>query len=260
MGLVTLLAGCEQSSDSASEQTSNIKTELLAYIGITMAKPMAEIFDIMESRYDIKVTMTQGGSEDLYQSLKSSRLGDLYMPGSASYRERHKKDGLLGAYEDIGFNQASLMVVKGNPKNVRADVNELLRSDLDIVVCNPDSGSIGKESKKILSSVGIYDQVFEKSQYLTTDSRNLNKALRVGDADVILNWRATAFFPENRPNTEILDLPVTMAKPKKLQLNLLTFSDNPEAAKKVMEFAASGEGQAIFRKYGFLDAKGNAEK
>lgn len=236
------------------------KKEVLAYIGITMAKPMAEIAGIIEKRHGVKVIITQGGSEDLYQSLKAAKKGDLYMPGSASYRKRHLEEGLLEDYVSVGFNQAALMVAKGNPKGVGADLAEMLRDDLAIVICNPDSGSIGRETKKILSKAGLFDAAFARSEYLTTDSRNLNKALRTGDADLILNWRATAFFEENRPEMDVIDLPPEMAKPKELQLNLLTFSKHPDIAKTIMDFTASPEGQAIFRRYGFLDATGKGEK
>jgi molybdate transport system substrate-binding protein len=44
-----------------------------------------------------------------------------------------------------------------------------------------------------------------------------------------------------------------LAKPQPLLLNLLTFSTQPDLARRFMHYAASAEGQAIFRKHGFLD-------
>ena len=52
---------------------------------------------------------------------------------------------------------------------------------------------------------------------------------------------------------EVLDLPTELAKPKKLLLNLLQFSAHPDIARRFMEYAASTEGQAIFRRHGFID-------
>ncbi len=234
--------------------------EILAYIGITMAKPMAEIAAIVEERTGAKVIITQGGSEDLYQSLKASRQGDLYMPGSASYRDRHADEGLLDDFVHVGYNQAAFLVAKGNPKAVSGDPTQVLRRDLSIVVCNPESGSIGRETQRILSEANVFDRAFERAQYLTTDSRNLNKALRNGEADLIVNWRATAFFSENRPAMDVVDFAPDVAQPKKLLLNLLSFSRNKDIAKEVMAVAVSSEGQAIFRKCGFLDAKGIGTK
>jgi molybdate transport system substrate-binding protein len=94
---------------------------------------------------------------------------------------------------------------------------------------------------------------------LTTDSRNLNGALKKGDADLILNWRATGFFEVNRDYMDVIDLDFKVAKPKKLQLSLLTFSRYPEYARELMQYASSPEGQAIFRKYGFFDNTANVD-
>lgn len=249
--IVTLMtSGCDETESTES------KKEILTYIGITMAKPMIEIARKIENQDNIRIIITQGGSEDLYQNLKSSRQGDLYMSGSGTYRERHLRDGLLGDYVDVGFNQAAMIVKKDNPLNVKNDLHEMLRDDLSVVICDPESGSIGLETKNILTHAGIYQAVYDKSQYLTTDSRNLNKALRNGDADLIINWRATAFFEENKGLFDVIDLPKDVAKPKKLQLSQLRFSIEPEIAQKIMDYTVSPEGQAIFKKHGFLNAQG----
>ena len=242
-----ILAGCGGGEPPAAPK------EMLLYCGITMAHPMSEIAREFEKSHNVKITISQGGSEDLYQSLKSSAKGDLYLPGSASYRKRHLEEGLLGEFVHIGYNQASLVVPKGNPKGLTADLNQLTDKELAVVICNPESGSIGRETKRILEGRNIYQEVLDNSAYLTTDSRNLNRALKQGDADVIINWRATAFFEENREVMDVIDLDPTQAKPKKLLLNLLTFSRNPELAREFMQLAASETGQAIFRKYGFID-------
>lgn len=246
--VVPWLTGCEQASQSASPMP-----ELLVYCGITMAHPIQEIAHLVEQEKKVRIVITQGGSEDLYKSLAASRKGDLYLPGSASYRKRHLDEGLLGDAAHVGYNQIAMIVKKGNPKNIQGDLNSLTSPDFGVVIGNAETGSVGRESKRVLDQLGIYQQVMENAVYLTTDSRNLNRALREGDADVILNWRATAFFEENQAQMQVLDLDPALAKPKKLLLNKLSFSSHPEVANYFMELAASQRGQAIFRKYGFLD-------
>ncbi|MET0051386.1 MAG: substrate-binding domain-containing protein [Candidatus Thiodiazotropha sp.] len=248
--LVMLLAGCDGEPAQEAQQP-----QLLIYCGITMAHPIKEIAAIVEKEKNIRILITQGGSEDLYRSLALSHKGDLYLPGSASYRKRHLEEGLLGDYVEVGYNQLAVMVRKGNPHKIGSDLNELLRKDIAVVIGNADSGSVGRESKRVLEGAGIYDQVLDNAVYLTTDSRNLNRALREHEADVILNWRATAFFDENREDMEVIDLDPKLATPKQLLLNQLVFSEYPELSRYFMDYAASEKGQAIFRKYGFLDNK-----
>jgi len=217
-----------------------------------MVKPMSEIAKrFAENHGGINIIISQGGSEGLYQSLKTSQKGDLYLPGSYSYRKRHLNEGLLGDYVDLGFNQAAMMVAKGNPKNISADLNNLTDENLAVVIASPEMGSIGRETKNILVNKGIYEKVVNNVIYQTSDSRTLNQAIKNGDADVIINWKATAYFDENINLIDALALNSEEAKLKRLALNLLTFSKHPEIARQFMDFAKSPEGLAIFSSYGF---------
>lgn len=231
------------------------KPEMLIYCGITMIRPMTEIAHAFERSENVKIVLAQGGSEDLYQSLKKSGVGDLYLPGEPTFRSKYISEGLLGDVTTVGYNQLAIMVKKGNPKKIKGDVKELLRSDVTTIIGNAESGSVGKESKDVLTAAGIYNKVLDASIYLAPDSRGLNNAMKNGEADAILNWRATGFFPDNAKFVDVIDLNPKLAPPQALLLNLLTFSQNKDLAKRFMQFTAGEEGQAVFRKFGFLDNK-----
>ena len=243
------LVSCGDSNNTVN----NEKPSLLIYCGITMVNPVKEIAGILESQLGVRFLISQGGSEDLYQSLKAAGKGDLYLPGSASYRKKHIDEGLLGEFVHVGYNQAALFVKKGNPLGLDADLKHLVNSQYKVVIGDPGSGSIGRETKRILDQAGIFEEVKKNAVYMATDSRNINYALTSNDAELSLNWRATGFFDENRNQISVIDLPAEVAKPKKLLMNLLVFSKYPEQARAFMEYAASEKGQAIFRKHGFLD-------
>ena len=107
----------------------------------------------------------------------------------------------------------------------------------------------------MLDNVGIYPKVVAKAASLMPDSRAINLAMKRGEADATLNWRATAFFPDNATHIEAINLDPKIAKPQALLLNQLTFSKNPALSRKFIDFVASEEGQSVFRKHGFLDSK-----
>lgn len=230
-----------------------VAVELLLYCGITMVKPMTEIARAFEKRENVKITIAQGGSEDLYQSAKKSGVGDWYLPGEPTYRDRHLPEGLLGEYVTVGYNQMALMVQKGNPKKVRPDPRELLRKDLVAIVGNAESGSVGQEAKQILDRLDLYPQVIRAAAFLAPDSRSLMLSMKKGEADVTMSWRATGFFADNAARVDVIDLPPDLAKPQALLLNLLKSSRHVGVARRFMAYAASEEGQGIFRKHGFLD-------
>jgi molybdate transport system substrate-binding protein len=247
------LTGCGVSEKDGAE-----KKEMLIYCGSAMVVPMKELAARFEKENNCKITINQGGSEDLYKSLEYSKVGELYLPGSESYRKNHLEDGLLTEYVEVGYNQVALVVQKGNPKQIPADISVLADSKYSVVIGNADSSSIGKQSKAILSKLGNYDDVVNNVMLIAADSRTMNKTIKDKSADVILNWGATAFFTENIDYMDRIPLPDSIAPKKILQINLLSFAKEAELARKFMKYAVSVEGQEVFHKYGFLDTVSTA--
>lgn len=232
------------------------KTEMLLYCGITMVRPMTEIAQLFEKRENIKIAIAQGGSEDLYQSAKKSGVGDWYLPGEPSYRDKHLAEGLFGEQATVGYNQMALMVQKGNPKKVKPDPREMLRKDLVAIIGNAESGSVGQEARHILDRLGIYPQVIRTAAFLAPDSRSLMNAMKKEEADLTMSWRATGFFADNAARLDVIDLDPNIARPQALLLIQLKSTKNPDLARRFIALAAGEEGQAIFRKHGFLDNQG----
>lgn len=228
------------------------KPTLLFYCGITMVKPMSEIAKIIEKKHNCTIKIIQGGSKDLYQSLAFSKKGDLYLPGSDSYRKNNLKDGYLLDEQYIGYNQAAIFVQKGNPKNIQS-LDKLIDENVATILCNPKSGSIGRMTKKLLikyKGESFFEEAYDYTIQIGTDSRNLNKALIDKKVDMTVNWRATGFWPENKAFIDVIEVDEKYAS-KKACTKPLSFSKYPEIAKSYMKFAASKEGQAIMKKYGF---------
>ena len=239
----------------ATSVLANSKPSLLFYCGITMVKPIQEMAKIIEKKHNCNIKISQGGSQDLYDALKLSQKGDLYLPGSNSYRKKNLKDGILLDAKYIGYNQASIFVQKNNPKDITS-ISALTNEKIATALCNPDSGSIGRMTKKILFNAKGEDFFYDSYDYAAqvgSDSRHLNQALIDKKVDMTINWKATAAWVENKPFIDVVELPENIAPKKQLYINLLKFSKHPEIAKSFMEFATSNEGQAIMRKYGFLD-------
>jgi len=255
--ICSCLFACTQKNDTELQKT---KKNLLIYCGITMVHPMQEIAEIIEKQYDCTITILQGGSEDIYQSLKMSKKGDLYFPGSDLYRIKHFDEGMLSDYVYVGYNQMALLVAKGNPKNIKADLNCLINPMYAVSIGNAESSSVGRQAKKILTKAGIYDKVLLNAVKVSSDSRTMNNLLKDGSVDIIFNWQATAFFKENRGKMDVLRLDDSISPKKKLQINLTTCCNHEDIARAFMQYAGSEKGQQIFYAYGFLDQVRAARK
>ncbi len=246
-------SGCEKLSKNESAK----KQELLIYCGITMITPMTQIAEHIENEHNCKIHIIKDGSGNLLRAIKTNNIGDLYLPGSDSYIKTTIKEGLIEEKDTVhvGYNKAAMMVQKGNPKSITADLNNLANNKYYVAIGNPQSGSIGREAKKILTKKGIFDKVIANARRLTTDSKDLINVLKNKEADIVINWYATSTWPENQPYVDVLPIKEEYAKKKKLVLGLLKTSAHPDIARAFMQFASSEEGRAIFNKYGLYDVK-----
>ncbi|MDY7000898.1 MAG: substrate-binding domain-containing protein [Thermodesulfobacteriota bacterium] len=247
---VLFLGGCGGDNDAGAK-----KKELLVYCGITMIRPMSDIARIIENREDCRIIITKGGSGNLFKSIKTNNVGDLYLPGSDSYIQTCLKEGLVFETAFVGYNKAAMMVQKGNPKGISADLNNFADKRYYVVVGNPNSGSIGKETKNILVKKGIFEKVINNARHLTTDSKNLALVIKNKEADLVINWYATAKWPENEPFIDVLPIDEKFCKKKKLVIGLLNTSKYPEIARKFMKYASSEEGHSLFKKHGFYEVE-----
>lgn len=229
--------------------------ELLIYCGITMIKPISDIASIIEKEENCKITITKGGSGNLLKSIKVNKMGDLYLPGSDSYINTCIDERLVSDTVFVGYNKAAMMVQKGNPKGIVANLDNLTKEEYYIVIGNPSSGSIGRETKKILEKKGIFEQVQDNARELTTDSKDLALILRDKRVDIVVNWYAVSTWPENKPFIDVLGIDEKYATKKRLVIGLLNTSKYPDIARKFMEYASSEKGKELFKKYGLYDVK-----
>ena len=239
-----LIVSCNNNKDKKEPD------ELLIYCGITMIKPISEISKIIEKQENCKILITKGGSGNLFKSILTNEAGDLYLPGSETYIEKAIKENFVTDTVFVGINKAVMMVQKNNPKKIKNCLSSLTDKKLRIVIGNPYSGSIGKETKKILDKKGIFEEVNKNIEYYTTDSKDLTLALKNDKADLVVNWYATSTWEGNKKYIDVFVIDEKFAKKKKLIIGLLKYSNNPEIAKKFIKYASSKEGQEIFKKHG----------
>lgn len=229
------------------------KEQLLIYSGMTMLPPLVEIADLFEEQCDCEIKITFGSSGHMFTSVQANKIGDIFFPGCDSYLSELQQLDVVVESAVIGFNQIAIFVADGNPHEISSDLSALIDPSLNVVIGNPQTGSIGRETKVVLQERGMYQSASSLAEYLTTGYRGLVQALAKGDADVVLNWRAAGYNPEYKGVIEMIPLSQEIARKKPLAMGLLRYSRHPELAHTFLQVSQSEQGQQIFRKYGFLD-------
>lgn len=227
------------------------KKELLIYCGITMIRPMTEIKQIIEEQENCHIEISKGGSGNLLKVIEKNGVGDLYLPGAESYISTALEKGIVTDTATVGYNKLAVIVHKGNPLNIKAEIQSLSSKEYYVVIGNPNSGSVGKATKKLLISEGVFEDVEQNAIRFTTDSKDLSMAISNNEADIVINWHATYTWDNNKEHMEILNIPKLENTREKLILAQLKCSLYPDIAEKFISYARSIEGQAIFEKHGF---------
>ena len=243
-----LLFACEK--QSLPVDTS--KKELLIYCGTTMAPTIRQLADMFEQNEHCTVKIIRGGSGNLYRSIKINQVGDLYLPGSESYIEKLRAEGVIVASQPIGVNRAVLLVAKGNPLNISADLNNFINGKYRTILGTSESGSIGRETRFIFSVEGIYQEAITQAILLATDSKDIEQAMGANQADLAINWSAATLNARDN-QIDILRLDDAIAPPHTLSLGLLKTSYHPALARRFMAWINSKEGQVILSRYGLED-------
>lgn len=237
---------------SCNAQTTAQKDEILIYCGITMIRPVTELARIVEKEKDCRIIVTKGGSGNLLNSILVNKVGDIYMPGSESYYRiiDQEHSGLITYRKKVGDNYPVLMVRKGNPQQVDVNLDALTCSRYAVVIGSPDSGSIGKVTKKILEKKGIYPRVVSNTIFMTTDSKDLVKVLREQQADIVVNWFAASTWDDNSKFIDVYKIDKPYQSSNELIMGVLNTTKNFDIARYFVDFSASEEGARIFRKHG----------
>lgn len=249
---VLLLNGCSESTLGQTEpQRERIQVQI--YSGITMIKPLRELKTRFEQRHpSVEIKIIQGASSFLWQALQKEQTGDIYFPGSEAYRLANEETGLFKEHVLVGYNRVALVLAQNNPKQLTDDLMQLLDPKLSVVLSTPESGSIGKATRKLLDKLNITESAYLNATFLTTDSHRINDAIVSNRADLALNWYATTKW-ENRENEiDSFILPADVSPPRRLELNLMSFASQPEWARKFMQLCISDEGLNTFYRYGFF--------
>jgi molybdate transport system substrate-binding protein len=224
--LMTLLMGA---SLMPSLVIAKSPRRLLIYCAVSTAKPMAEIVERFKQvqQSEVVIDIVHGGSQELLDTLVSRKQGDFFVPGSPEYITEYSDPSLFGTTIEMGHNQAVFMVQKGNPKAIKADLQEFLRTDITTVI-GVERSSIGLESKKMLEKIDRYSQVMLQVSAVLADARQLSNAIAKGKADLAINWRSAYHFVPDQ--LEVIELP-NAAREKILMAQLASALDTELCAR-----------------------------
>jgi molybdate transport system substrate-binding protein len=220
---------------------------LLVYCGAGMMEPMEEIASLFEEQEGVEIQYTFAGSAQLLSQIELYQIGDLYMPGARSDLEVAIEKGLVDETANVAYHVPCIITPKGNPAGVES-LEDLAEPGVRVALGDPVGPCIGKLSKKMLESLGIWDEVEENVVAFTGTVNELLVYISLGQAGAAIVWEDLYDIDE----MEKVEIPLEMNEIKVASIGTLVFSEDKETAEKFMNFVASDEGKAVFADYGYV--------
>jgi molybdate transport system substrate-binding protein len=239
-----LLTGCDWKT-STKEQSA--EKELLLYCGAGIRPPVAELTEIFGREHDLKIVTDYAGSEVLLSKIKLTRRGDLYMPGDKHYVEQAAKEGLILSSKSVCYFVPTILVQKGNPKNIRT-LEDLLKTGVKLGLGDAKACAIGRKSRLIFAKNNIpWSEVTKNLKFQSQTVNELGLQIQAKSLDAVIVWDAIArYYSEHGEEVAIIPEKNVIST---VNIGILAFTKNHSLSEKLVEFATSDRGQAIFKKH-----------
>ncbi|TRX66268.1 substrate-binding domain-containing protein [Carboxylicivirga sp. M1479] len=254
IGLLLFSGGCREQRIAKAKRVNSAPKELIIYCENTMLNMVIDLKYKFEQEYDCNVVIQNDCSKNLMGIINYSSKGDVYIPSSsASFKNFHKLTGCeLNDSLFLGYNHLVYMVKKGNPKGFSGNASSLKKKEkFTVLIANPETSSLGYETKAFLQKQRSYDEVLENVVSLTSDSKGLVKGLKGDMADVAVNWQSNININGNVKHIEIItpQSPYNNAIP--MYAAVMSCSHEPTLARAFLNLASKQLSESTLSRYGF---------
>lgn len=249
---LSTMIGCSN-SDTPSQETSSQPAvsepteSLLVYSGAGLRKPMDEIGQVFEEKYNVRIEYSYAGSAQNLSQIELTGQGDAWTPGDVYYGQAAQEKDLIVSMVDFAYHIPVIGVPKGNPANIQS-LEDMAAPGVKIVLGDPEAAAIGKTGKKILSEKGLYEAVSANTVATTATVNELLVYLSMKQADCTIIWEDNIQGVED---VEIIQIPEEFNQIKTLPVCVLKTSEKTELAQQFADFVSGPEGKAIYKKHGF---------
>lgn len=223
--------------------------ELILYCGAGIRPVAVALIEAFERDHDVTINATYAGSGRLLGQVVSSRIGDLFMPGSAFYVDQAVAEGMADAATraTVAYFVPVIVVQRGNPLGVTS-LNDLADKTLRLGLGDERAVAVGKRAARLFEKNGIdRDRIERNVVYRSGTVNELGVAMQMKNIDAAIMWDANA-----RQFAEALDIvaiPLDQNLVATIPIVALNSSRFPDLAQEFIKFVTSSDGMKILREH-----------
>lgn len=246
IAVLVLMSGKERSPTSGNP--------VMLYCAASNRAVMEAVRAEYEAEFGRAVEIQYGPSQTLLSSIEVSKSGDLYLPADDSYLEFGSEKELIAETLPIAKMQAVIAIPRDNPKGIQS-LDDLLRSDVRLVLANPESAAVGKVVRKVLSEAGRWDAIEKANLGYRATVNEVANDIVLGAADAGIVYDAVLHTYEDLAFVEVPELAETVSQ---ISVGVIATSQHPSDALHFARYISSiDRGLKQYREHGFRVDRGD---
>jgi len=218
------------------EEQTGIKVEI-SVCSRHCAKPVAE-----------EATGETGG-DDFLLEIADAGIHDLAIAGAEYLLDDGEVRGIVqrGQRRTIAYRNSAIIVPASNPKNIRS-AEDMARPGVRVGVSVIDC--LKGLWEDICGRLNLLDKIRKNICYYANGCIAIVEAVATSEVDAAFAW--TAFKHLEPERIEIIEMPKEQQVLRGTCVGLLSFTKEPESAKRFMDFLASPEARQFYKEYGWV--------
>jgi molybdate transport system substrate-binding protein len=197
-------------------------------------------------------------------NMRISLKADIYAAGRSRIDALQKEKQWFARTADYARNRLAIMTARENPRDIK-DWNDLAQPGLKICMPNPKwEGIAANTIIPLLRTTGgeelvnrIYTEKVREDDNVLTQIHHRQTPLWImeGRCEAGAVWYTEAYFHSTLTSHPIsmVTLPEAQNRYATYAAGLLRSAPHPKAGDDFLQFLQSPQGQAVYRKYGFLE-------
>jgi molybdate transport system substrate-binding protein len=245
----------------SSPESSMYAKELTVFAAAGTKPAIDKAAELFQQKYGTKVTVNYGGGGEVLSSMIIAKQGDVYIAPEQRFMARAKEQGAIGADvvpTTVAYMIPVIGVPKGNPQNIRS-LADLARPGIKVVMGNPETTALGLLVPEMLKKAGLYTEVQPNIVTNVPQVTAMVTMLKMGQVDAGVIWHY--FGVTSASDVDIIWIPPEcMTGIGEIQAAVSTYSQEAVTAQKFLDMLVAPEGKEIFRKYGYIVDRDEANK
>ncbi len=221
--------------------------ELLVYAAIATQKPLNEIVELFESENCVDVNIVYESSGKLLSMLEFSRRGDIYISADPYYMDLAVEKGLVDSrsISRIASLKLAVIVPRDNPANI-SSLYDLTKPGIKIGIAEENTVAVGRYTKKLLTSLGIYNEVKKNVVVYASNFGHLMNLVITDSVDAVIGWNIGYCWYPNETIAIDIDSEYNLSY---IVGGITVFSENIEKSREFLLYISSSRVENIWRKY-----------